>query len=1213
MLNRTHNDCVYRERCHCCNKMIYTHDSVVACHLDGHLYHSKCLDIPNKVAAEIIRYCDWICPLCCGDIFPFFQENSDDLTKDPISCVQCNKFISGRFDTVSHCVFCLGKAHSRCMSNNCCSNCNLSEPLNNSISSNISIDLPDTFNPYTNDFSGDEFSEETDDLYSTFTIASNILDNCSLITPTVLDCAYREHTSTNHRAIYYQNIDGFKSNFDEFRNQTLNITDLFSIYCFVETNLHESEPHDFHLPDYYSEHLYAIDGKSKGSGISLFFHKNVTFSRNYKLDMRNKYFECMGGSLSTSFGVFNIIVVYRFNKTNVDDYISAFKSVLSDYSDSPCLVVGDFNINCFNFNADQKVANYCESFFELGFSPLIGKATHSIRSSNTLIDQIWCNFFTEETSTHVLDISTSNHRPLVIISPLNLNSYIEPVADSGQSDGFITIHDINPKTYSRFSEDFNSYYSSFCDFYEIAADQRLDDKSTRTCFSDFFDNFQSTYTKHIIKEVKLNSSKRHQAFKPWVSIGIAKSCSIKNKLYRRWIKTRGTPSEIASMNEYKSYRSKLRGLIRSLKYDYFRQKFDKSVGDIKKSWRLVNEIRGKRNKLILPDHITSWSGDIIKERREICNHFNDYFVNIAGNLNNAKYSSYKGEIPDFRDFLKQSVVNSIYLDPITFSEVHSIISKLNSGKSSDFSPRLLKLFSYQISNILVVLLNRCMGSGIFPSELKTAKVLPLFKSGDKNVLANYRPISILPVFSKIYEKLIHVRLSSFLVKEKVLHDGQFGFRRGRSTIQALNTSVTSVLTGLESRQQTMGIFIDYSKAFDTIKHSILLHKLYHYGIRGIAYKLLTDYLSDRSQQVYLDQKTCSHLQKISCGVPQGSVLGPLLFIIYINDVIYSQCKCGRGKCIDNCAEKSLFVLFADDCNTFITDESVGGVFAKANNLLRDLKVYIDANYLHINLKKSKYILFKPPRTKKDDSSGDFKLNYDSVEIERVKSIKFLGVIINETLDWSLQVSSVKKKIAQVNGVLYKLRKTAPKKMLVSIFNALVQSHINYGISVWGHGGETAKLKDLFVGQKRAIRNIFGIKRVNKYMAGNTKVAFSENRILTVHNIYFKTLLIEAYQIKMFDTFPKVLSNTFKFSAINPSRFCTTSFHYSTLSKNFMFSLPRVWNAVNSTTEFRDKSFKSLQSFKTFLKTYILRFQSAGEPMNWDPSNTDIFNFISNSF
>ena len=182
-------------------------------------------------------------------------------------------------------------------------------------------------------------------------------------------------------------------------------------------------------------------------------------------------------------------------------------------------------------------------------------------------------------------------------------------------------------------------------------------------------------------------------------------------------------------------------------------------------------------------------------------------------------------------------------------------------------------------------------------------------------------------------------------------------------------------------------------------------------------------------------------------------------------------------------------------------------------------------------------------------------------------------------------------------------------------NALVQSHINYGISrsVWGHGGETAKLKDLFVGQKRSIRNIFGIKRVNKYMAGNTKVAFSENRILTVHNIYFKTLLIEAYQIKMFDTFPKVLSNTFKFSAINPSRFCTTSFHYSTLSKNFMFSLPRVWNAVNSTTEFRDKSFKSLQSFETFLKTYILRFQSAGEPMNWDPSNTDIFNFISNSF
>jgi hypothetical protein len=201
----------------------------------------------------------------------------------------------------------------------------------------------------------------------------------------------------------------------------------------------------------------------------------------------------------------------------------------------------------------------------------------------------------------------------------------------------------------------------------------------------------------------------------------------------------------------------------------------------------------------------------------------------------------------------------------------------------------------------------------------------------------------------------------------------------------------------------------------------LLDKLYHYGIRGTAHELLTSYLQDRSQYVYFDQNTFSDTLSISCGVPQGSVLGPLLFIIYINDITQCQCTCNGHTCQGNCTAENFFVLFADDCNSFISDESISGAFKKANELLVRLKTYIDANYLHINLKKSKFMYFKPPSRKHDTAIDNFTLMYDGKPLQRVKSIKFLGVYIEETLNWSVQISHVTKKLAKVNGVLYQIR------------------------------------------------------------------------------------------------------------------------------------------------------------------------------------------------
>ena len=264
---------------------------------------------------------------------------------------------------------------------------------------------------------------------------------------------------------------------------------------------------------------------------------------------------------------------------------------------------------------------------------------------------------------------------------------------------------------------------------------------------------------------------------------------------------------------------------------------------------------------------------------------------------------------------------------------------------------LLKPLSEIFSNVLCYLFNSCILSGVFPSELKIAKVIPLYKSGNSNCMSNYRPISILPTISKIFEKLLHKRIYNFLEDNNIIYDYQFGFRQGHSTIHAVQTAISSVITSLNSSYHTMGIFIDFSKAFDTIQHSILLKKLDHYGIRGTAYDLIKDYLTNRKQYTFWDNSFSSTLMDITTGVPQGSVLGPLFFILYVNDII---------NCIGNSVK---IIMFADDTNIFICSRSLDELYEKANEIPLKLRRYIDANYLHINLKKLKYMCFRSKRSK----------------------------------------------------------------------------------------------------------------------------------------------------------------------------------------------------------------------------------------------------------
>ena len=296
------------------------------------------------------------------------------------------------------------------------------------------------------------------------------------------------------------------------------------------------------------------------------------------------------------------------------------------------------------------------------------------------------------------------------------------------------------------------------------------------------------------------------------------------------------------------------------------------------------------------------------------------------------------------------------------------------------------------------------------------------------------------------------RILDFLDSFNIIYKNQFGFRKKHSTTHALLSMVETIRSNLDRKLYSCGVFVDLEKAFDTVNHNILIQKLYYYGIRGIANDWFLSYLSNRKQFVTLENSK-SKLCSVTCGVPQGSILGPLLFLIYINDM--------------NCALKhSLVHHFADDTNLLYSDKKVKNLKKVMNNELKLLFEWLCANRLSLNVDKTEFIIFRPSNIEYDR----IVLKLNNQEIHESNKIKYLGLLLDPKLSWNVHITELCKKLSRSVGMLYKIRNMCPDHILKSLYFSLFHSHLSYGISLWGVA-KCNLVERVFLLQKRAIRAI----------------------------------------------------------------------------------------------------------------------------------------------
>lgn len=749
---------------------------------------------------------------------------------------------------------------------------------------------------------------------------------------------------------------------------------------------------------------------------------------------------------------YGISTIYRSPATSKKDFITDLDLYLeNNLTKNIEIIVGDLNFDLLNAS-DADAVGYYTTLVSYGLQPYINSVTRE--QSGACLDHIFVktnlNIESMSFSSYIVSHDITDHYPIV----LNISDH------SGNNLPVKATNKIIKVNKNKLHGLLKTEYWN-----EI-----LNANEPELAYQTFLNKFQNYYS--LCKIVK--TQKVFKKIKPWITqgliISIKKRDGLKKQLQRHYTEEKYI--------EYKSYRNALKKLIDNTKNQYYKTKIEQNKNNPKKIYKFIAEATNQGKKTSESLNIVNNENEPFINDLDMSNYCNKYFSNIAIEMNN--------KIPHtLEQFNLTSINKSMFLKPVTQNELIQHINSLKSNSApgcDKITVETIKEFHNYLLEPLTHIFNLIYKTGIVPSSLKRSIITPIYKSGKHNLISNYRPISLINNFAKLFEKTLKSRLLNFTKLHNIMSENQFGFTEGLSTNDAMCCLIKEATNIINKNKTCMVVFLDLAKAFDTVSHKILLDVLERNGVRGNVWRVFESYLAGRQQQVRI-RETMSDPHTINIGVPQGTVLGPILFNLYINSIKDIEIE---GK----------IVSYADDTAIIFSGYSWEETRINAINGLRKIKTWLNVHKLSLNIKKTNYLAI----TKVDLNRPPF--NHieigENEKIEEVPQVKYLGVMIDCYLKWGAHAEYLTKKIRSLSYKFYILRNILSTSMLIALYRSLVESLLTYGITVWGSMYENA-MRPLQIVQNKILKIIHKKDRLYP-----TNMLYNE-KILDLRTLFFHSV------------------------------------------------------------------------------------------------------------